>query len=52
MDEATTYDVRVYKTDIYRGARVTTYRVRWKVARKMWKTSFRNAAQALSVKLV
>ena len=46
MDEATTYDVRVYKTDIYRGARVTTYRVRWKVARKTWKTSFRNAAQA------
>jgi len=46
MDDATTYDVRVYKTDIYRGARVTTYRVRWKVARKTWKTSFRNAAQA------
>jgi len=46
MDDATTYDVRVYKTEVYRGAKVTTYRVRWRVANKTWKTSFRNAAQA------
>ena len=25
-----TYDVRVWKTEIYRGAKVTTYTVRWK----------------------
>ena len=28
----TTYDVRVYKTEVYRGARVSSYRVRWKTA--------------------
>jgi len=28
------YDVRFWKTDVYRGARVTTYRVRWLVAQK------------------
>lgn len=45
MDDSS-YDVRVYKTDIYKGAEVTTYWVRWKVAGKRWKESFRNAAQA------
>jgi hypothetical protein len=25
-----TYDVRIYKTDIYKGKNATTYRVRWK----------------------
>lgn len=47
MDE-TTYDVRVYKTDVYRGAEVTTYWVRWKVkgAPKPFKEPFRNSAQA------
>jgi len=24
MDDTTTYDVRIYKTEVYRGARVTT----------------------------
>jgi hypothetical protein len=48
MDEATTYDVRVYKTEVYRGAKVTTHRVRWKVAREAWRTSFRNAAHPAS----
>lgn len=42
----TTFDVRVYKTDVYRGTRVTSYTVRWKTAHKSWKRSFRNAAQA------
>jgi integrase len=42
----TTYDVRVWKTDVYRGKRVTTYRVRWEVAGHAWKESFRNQAQA------
>lgn len=45
MDDIT-YDVRVYKTEVYKGKRVTTYTVRWKVARKTWKEPFRNAAQA------
>jgi hypothetical protein len=42
----TTYDVRVYKTEIYRGSRVTTYKVRWKAAERTWKRPFRTAAQA------
>ena len=42
----TTYDVRVYKTEIYKGAAVTTYWVRWKTGAKTWKEAFRNAAQA------
>ncbi|MEU0517364.1 integrase [Streptosporangium sp. NPDC006007] len=41
-----TYDVRVYKTEIYNGAKVTTYTVRWKTAGKPWKRPFRKAAQA------
>jgi hypothetical protein len=44
--EGTTYDVRIYKTDVYRGAKVTTYYVRWKVDDKRWKEHFRSAAQA------
>jgi integrase len=42
----TTYDVRVYKTEVYRGSRVTTHKVRWKTAEKTWKRPFRTAAQA------
>jgi hypothetical protein len=47
MDE-TTYDVRVYKTDVYKGKEVTTYWVRWKVAGapKPFKEPFRHASQA------
>lgn len=30
-----TYDVRVWKTEIYRGAKVTTYTVRWKAGAKL-----------------
>ena len=30
-DGGTTYDVRVYRTEIYKGVKVTTYRVRWKI---------------------
>ncbi|MFC6083696.1 tyrosine-type recombinase/integrase [Sphaerisporangium aureirubrum] len=41
-----TYDVRVYKTDVYKGKKSTTYYVRWKVGNKTWKKPFRNAAQA------
>lgn len=42
----TTYDVRIYKTEVYRGKKVTTYTVRWKVGSKQWKQPFRNKAQA------
>ncbi|WP_214412312.1 tyrosine-type recombinase/integrase [Sphaerisporangium fuscum] len=41
-----TYDVRVYKTAVYKGKKSTTYYVRWKVGNKTWKKPFRNAAQA------
>jgi integrase len=46
MDDSTTYDVRVYRSELYKGARVTTYRVRWKVGPRLWAEGFRNAAQA------
>ena len=32
----TTYNVRIYKTEIYRGKKVTTYYVRWKVDGQEW----------------
>jgi integrase len=31
---------------VYKGARVTTYRIRWKVGHRLWAEGFRNAAQA------
>src|SRR4051812_4129131 len=42
----TTYNVRVYKTDVYKGKTVTTYYVRWKADARGWKEPFRNSAQA------
>ncbi|GAA4215595.1 tyrosine-type recombinase/integrase [Microbispora amethystogenes] len=41
-----TYDVRIYKTEVYNGKRVTSYTVRWSTGGKPWKEPFRNAAQA------
>ncbi len=46
MSDDLSYDVRIWKTEIYRGARVTTYAVRWKAGPKRWRRSFRIAAQA------
>ena len=46
MSDGTTYDVRVYRTEVYKGSEVTTYWVRWKVGGRLWKEAFRNAAQA------
>ena len=43
-----TYDVRIWKTEIYKGAKVTTYKVRWKTGPKRWKQPFRTKAQAAS----
>jgi hypothetical protein len=45
-DDGTTFNVRVYRTEVYKGAGVTTYKVRWKVGGRLWKEGFRNAAQA------
>lgn len=45
MDDIT-YDVRVYKTRIYKGTKVTTYRVRWKVGSREWQDAYRTSAQA------
>jgi hypothetical protein len=42
----TTYDVRVYKTEVYRGTRVSSYTVRWKTGQRAWRRSFRITAQA------
>ena len=36
MDDTTSYDVRFYKTVVYKGSRVTTYYVRWKVSSQEW----------------
>jgi len=44
--ENITYDVRVWKTEVYRGTKLTTYTVRWKVGDRAWKQPFRVKAQA------
>jgi integrase len=41
-----TFNVRVHKTEVYKGKRVTTYTVRWRVGKKPHKEPFRNSAQA------
>ncbi|MBO0822450.1 MAG: site-specific integrase [Actinobacteria bacterium] len=46
MSNDVSYDARVYKTEVYKGSRVTTYKVRWKVGHRHWKEAFRTAAQA------
>ena len=42
----TTYDVRIYKTEVWAGKTKTTYYVRWQVANRRWKESFRTSALA------
>jgi len=46
MNDGTTYDVRIYQTEVYKGIKVTTYRVRWKAGNREWRQGFRTAAQA------
>jgi hypothetical protein len=46
MSDGTTYDARVYRTEIYKAKKITTYHVRWKVGGKLWREGFRTAAQA------
>jgi len=38
--------VRIYRTEVYKGVKVTTYRVRWKAGNREWRQGFRTAAQA------
>jgi hypothetical protein len=33
----------VDRTEVYKGRKVTTYRVRWKVGGKLWREGFRTA---------
>jgi hypothetical protein len=42
----TSYDVRVWKTEVYKGRRTTTYKVRWFVAGRRFKAPFKTAALA------
>ena len=46
MPNEISYDAHVYRTEVYKGRRVTTYKVRWKVGGRLWKEGFRTAAQA------
>jgi hypothetical protein len=46
MDDGTSFDARIYQTEVYRGSEVTTYKVRWKVGGRLWKEGFRTVAQA------
>jgi hypothetical protein len=46
MPDEISYDERVYRTEVYKGSEVTTYRVRWKAGGKLWTEGFRTAAQA------
>jgi len=44
--EGISYNVRVFKTKVYNGKKVTTHYVRWKVDGQERQEPFRNAAQA------
>ncbi len=44
----TTYDVRIYKTEIYKGRQAKSYYVRWKVGGVRWREPFRVKALAES----
>ncbi len=46
MADDATYDVRVYKTEVYKGSKVTTYYVRWKVSNRQFREAFRTSALA------
>ena len=42
----TSYDVRIWKMEVYRGTRTTSHRVRWSVAGRRWRETFKTAALA------
>ncbi len=43
-----TYEVRIWKLEVCKGKRGTTYKVRWKTGPKARKLAFRTKAQAAS----
>jgi hypothetical protein len=47
----TTYDVRIWKTEVYQGARTTTYYVRWTVAGKSWREGFKTSGVGIRVQI-
>jgi hypothetical protein len=42
----TSYDVRIWKTEVCSGARRSTYTVRWTVGGKPWREPFKTVALA------
>jgi hypothetical protein len=42
----TSYDVRIWKVEVYSGARTTSHTVKWAVAGRRWREPFRTAAHA------
>jgi len=42
----TSYDVRVWKVEVYKGVKLTSHRVRWSVGGRRWRETFRTAALA------
>jgi hypothetical protein len=42
----TSFDVRIWTTEVYKGSRTTTYTVRWKVGQRARKETFKTAALA------
>jgi integrase len=44
----TTFDVRIWKTEVYQGKKATSYYVRWRVAGKKWREPFGGSALAES----
>lgn len=42
----TTYDIRIWTTEVYKGVRTTTYTVRWKVGTRRWKEAFKTVGLA------
>jgi integrase len=43
---ATTYDVRIWKTQVYVGKRTSSHYVRWRVAGKVWNEPFKSGPLA------
>ncbi|GAA1872217.1 tyrosine-type recombinase/integrase [Pseudonocardia alni subsp. carboxydivorans] len=42
----TSYDVRIWKVEVYSGARTTTHTVKWSVAGRRWRVPYKTAALA------
>lgn len=42
----TSYDVRIWKVEVYAGTRTTTHTVKWSVAGRRWRVPYKTAAHA------